>query len=107
MYESSTEHDACGFGFVCDIAGRSSHGIVRDALAVLLNLEHRGASGAERNTGDGAGILVAVPHAFLRSAGESAGLAVPSEPGFAVAMAFLPRDAASREACRGRVEAVL
>ena len=69
LYEPSTEHDACGFGFVCDIAGRPSHGIVRDALTVLVNLEHRGASGSERNTGDGAGILTGIPHAFLRRGG--------------------------------------
>ncbi|HEY5276858.1 MAG TPA: hypothetical protein VIK38_10080, partial [Coriobacteriia bacterium] len=61
LYEPSFEHDACGFGFVCDVAGRPSHGIVRDALTVLVNLEHRGASGSERNTGDGAGILAQVP----------------------------------------------
>ena len=54
LYEPSTEHDACGFGFVCDLAGRATHGIVADALTVLSNLEHRGASGSERNTGDGA-----------------------------------------------------
>ena len=67
LYEPSTEHDACGFGFVADIAGRASHAIVRDALTVLVNLEHRGASGSEANTGDGAGLLLAIPHRFLRA----------------------------------------
>ena len=65
LYEPSFEHDACGFGFVCDIRGRASASIVRDALQVLVNLEHRGATGAEPDTGDGAGLLVQVPHAFL------------------------------------------
>ena len=74
LYEPSTEHDACGFGFVCDIAGRASHRIVRDALTVLVNLAHRGASGSEPNTGDGAGILTGIPHAFLRVAAREAGL---------------------------------
>ena len=97
LYEPSTEHDSCGFGFVADIAGRASHQIVRDALTVLVNLEHRGASGSERNTGDGAGILVALPYGFLGAAAAEAGLIVP-ERGYGVAMMFLPRDAACREA---------
>ena len=65
LYEPSTEHDSCGFGFVADISGRASHAIVRDALTVLVNLEHRGASGSEANTGDGAGLLRRDPHRFL------------------------------------------
>ena len=73
LYEPSFEHDACGFGFVCDIAGRPSHGIVRDALTVLVNLEHRGASGSEKNTGDGAGILIQVPLALPRRGRRRAG----------------------------------
>ena len=106
LYEPSTEHDACGFGFVADIAGRASHQIVRDALTVLVNLEHRGASGSEKNTGDGAGILVALPHGFLGAAAAEAGVALPDR-GYGVAMVFLPRDAASREACRQKFEATL
>ena len=78
LYEPSTEHDACGFGFVVDIAGRASHAIVRDALTVLVNLEHRGASGSEANTGDGAGLLVAIPHGFLRAVAADAGVALPA-----------------------------
>jgi glutamate synthase (NADPH/NADH) large chain len=97
LYEPSTEHDACGFGFVCDIAGRSSHAIVADALTVLANLEHRGATGSERNTGDGAGILVAVPHAFFAAVARDAGIALPAQR-FGVASLFLPRDAPSRDA---------
>ena len=65
LYDPGYEHDACGVGFVVDLKGRPSHAIVRKALQVLLNLEHRGACGAEKNTGDGAGILVQTPHAFL------------------------------------------
>src|SRR5215470_4692193 len=66
LYDPSYEHDACGVGFVVDIKGRKSHAIVRQALQVLKNLAHRGACGCEVNTGDGAGILVQMPDAFLR-----------------------------------------
>ncbi|HEY4751783.1 MAG TPA: hypothetical protein VIH37_00765, partial [Candidatus Limnocylindrales bacterium] len=97
LYEPSTEHDACGFGFVCDIVGRPSHAIVADALTVLVNLEHRGASGSERNTGDGAGILVAVPHGLLVEVAAERGVALPVD-GFGVASLFLPHDEASLDA---------
>src|SRR4051794_21087534 len=103
LYEPSTEHDACGFGFVADVAGRPSHAIVADALTVLVNLEHRGASGSEANTGDGAGLLVAIPHRFLRKVAADAGVAL-RERGFGVAMFFLPRDDASRDGARARFE---
>ena len=102
LYEPSTEHDSCGFGFVADIAGRPSHEIVRDALTVLANLEHRGASGSEKNTGDGAGILVTIPHRFLGGVVAAHGMTLPRS-GYGVGMVFLPRDAASREACRTKV----
>jgi len=107
LYEPSFEHDACGFGFVCDIAGRPSHGIVRDALTVLVNLEHRGASGSERNTGDGAGILAQVPFGFLGTVAADQGLSLPVGGGYGVGMVFLPRDEASRSACEGHVAKVL
>ena len=107
LYEPSFEHDACGFGFVCDVAGRPSHGIVRDALTVLVNLEHRGASGSEKETGDGAGLLVALPHAFLAAVAAEGGLPLPSDDRFGVGMVFLPRDEASRSACVVKVEAAL
>jgi glutamate synthase (ferredoxin) len=107
LYEPSFEHDACGFGFVCDIAGRPSHGIVRDALTVLVNLEHRGASGSERNTGDGAGILAQVPFGFLGTVAAEQGLGLPDAGGYGVGMVFLPRDETSRTACEGHVAKVL
>jgi len=68
VYDPSFEHDACGLGFVVDIAGRRSHAVIARALEVLINLEHRGACGCESNTGDGAGILVQMPDRFLRAA---------------------------------------
>ena len=65
LYDPRYEHDSCGVGFVVHLKNRRSHDIVRDALQILNNLEHRGACGSEKNTGDGAGILVQMPHAFL------------------------------------------
>ena len=69
LYDPRAEHDACGVGFVVHMKGQRSHDIVRKALKVLINLEHRGACGCEANTGDGAGILIQTPDAFLRKVG--------------------------------------
>ncbi len=77
LYDPRHEHDACGVGFVVDIQGRKSHEIVVKALTVLKNLLHRGACGCEANTGDGAGILVQMPDAFLRREAGRAGTALP------------------------------
>ncbi len=104
LYDPRFEHDACGFGFVCDIRGRASHGIVRDALTVLVNLEHRGASGSEQNTGDGAGLTSQLPDRFLRAAADEAGIRLPPPGEYGMGMVFLPRDATSREACQAIVE---
>ena len=98
LYDPRNEHDACGFGFVADIQGRASHGIVEKALEVLLNLEHRGASGADRNTGDGAGILLQTPHALLRAECAKLGLALPAPGRYAAGMVFLPPDPAGQAA---------
>src|SRR6266700_3295400 len=68
LYDPRNEHDACGVGFIVDIKGRKSHGVVQKGLQILLNLLHRGACGCEANTGDGAGILVQMPDRFLRKA---------------------------------------
>ncbi len=99
LYDPSFEHDACGFGFVCDVHGRASHAIVADALSVLVHLEHRGATGSERDTGDGAGLTVQLPRKFLARAAGAAGITLPPADGWAVAMLFLPRDPASEAAC--------
>ena len=99
LYDPTFEHDACGFGFVVDIRGRRSHDIVADALTVLVNLEHRGASGAEKNTGDGAGLTSQLPHAFFVDAAAEAGFALPPDGAYGVGMLFLPRDVGAREAC--------
>jgi glutamate synthase (ferredoxin) len=100
LYDPQHEHDACGFGFVADVKGRASHDIVSKALTVLVNLEHRGAVGAEKNTGDGAGILLQTPHAFFRAEAEKLGLTLPQKPAhFAAGMVFLPPVEAGRAAC--------
>jgi glutamate synthase (NADPH/NADH) large chain len=87
LYDGAHEHDACGVAFIADIHGRRSHSIVADALTALHNLDHRGASGAEVNTGDGAGMLVQVPDAFLRDVVD---FALPKPGAYAVGMVFLP-----------------
>jgi glutamate synthase (NADPH/NADH) large chain len=90
LYDPSLEHDSCGFGFVTDIKGRPSHDIVAKALEVLVNLEHRGATGAEKETGDGAGILLQVPHEFLAGECEKLGFTLPDRGNYGVGMVFLP-----------------
>ena len=107
LYEPFFEHDACGFGFVCDVRGRPSNGIVRDALTVLVNLEHRGATGAEPDTGDGAGLLVQLPHDFLAKKAAALGFDLPAARRYAVGMVFLPHDANARDAIVALVEGQL
>ncbi len=92
LYDPAYEHDACGVGMVADLHGRPDHDIVDRALTVLERLAHRGASGAEVNTGDGAGILVQIPHRFLAGAAEAAGFTLPDAGGYAVGLVFLPTD---------------
>jgi hypothetical protein len=99
LYDPANERDACGFGFVVDIKGRASHDIVEKALTVLVNLEHRGAVGAEKNTGDGAGILLQKPHAFLEAEAVKLGVKLPKPTHYAAGMVFLPPNEAGRAAC--------
>src|ERR671933_294339 len=98
LYDPALEHDSCGFGFVVDIKGRPSHDIVAKSLEVLLNLEHRGATGAEKDTGDGAGILLQTPHAFLSAECKKLGLTLPARGRYGVGMVFLPPSEPGREA---------
>src|SRR5215468_3228340 len=79
LYDPNDERDACGVGFVVDIKGRKSNAIVRKAMEVLINLEHRGACGCEANTGDGAGILIQIPDRFLRRETARLGITLPPE----------------------------
>lgn len=107
LYDPWHEHDACGLGFVVDIARRKTHTIVQQALQVLLSLEHRGASGCEKNTGDGAGILLQIPHQFFASECDRLKITLPSPGQYAVGMVFLPRERESRRQCERQFEAIV
>src|SRR5512139_4007939 len=106
LYDPRFEHDACGIGFVVDAHGRRSHSIVDQAIQVLLNLEHRGACGCEKNTGDGAGILVQMPHGFLADACGEAGFRLPEAGSYGAGLFFLPTDPADRRRCEEIVETI-
>ncbi len=97
LYDPSLEKDSCGVGFIADIKGRKSHQIVTDALSILCNLEHRGAVGADPRAGDGAGILVQIPHEFFARKAKELGFTLPKPGDYAVGALFLPRDTAWRQ----------
>ena len=99
LYDPANEHDACGMGFVAHLHGARSRAIVADALRLLCNLAHRGAAGADADTGDGAGILLQIPHAFLRHECVALGLRLPDAGEYGVGMVFLPRADDQRAAC--------
>ena len=92
LYRPQFEHDACGIGALAHLKGKRSHQMIDDALSVLVNLEHRGGVGLEKNTGDGAGILLQVPHRFFRKEAQKCGHLLPAEGDYGVAMLFLPAD---------------
>ncbi|MCX7097588.1 MAG: glutamate synthase large subunit [Methylococcales bacterium] len=99
LYDPRNEHDACGVGFIVHIKGQKSHTIVSQGLELLRNLTHRGAVGADPFAGDGAGILLQMPDAFLRAECGKQGLSLPAEGEYAVGMVFFPADAANRAVC--------
>ncbi|MDP1636121.1 MAG: glutamate synthase subunit alpha, partial [Gallionellaceae bacterium] len=99
LYDPRQEHDACGVGFVAHIKGKQSHGIVCQGLQILENLTHRGAVGADPLAGDGAGILLQIPDAFLRAQCAAQGVMLPEAGSYGVGMLFLSRDAVIRAAC--------
>ena len=107
LYDASQEHDSCGVGFVVDMKGRKSHTIIRRALTILENLEHRGACGCEENTGDGAGILIQMPDAFLRATCAALGITLPEYGHYGAGLVFLPRDAADAEFCQATFKRVV
>ena len=92
LYDPTQEHDSCGVGFVVNIKGRKSHKLVQQALEVVINLLHRGACGCEVNTGDGAGILLQLPHRFFQKEASRIGMTLPESGAYGVGMIFLPRD---------------
>jgi glutamate synthase (NADPH/NADH) large chain len=96
LFDPALEKDSCGVGFIADIKGRKSHKIVEDALTILVNLEHRGAVGADPRAGDGAGILVQIPHKFFAKQAAALGFSLPPPGRYAVGALFMPHDAAWR-----------
>ena len=107
LYDPRFEHDACGVGFVANIDGAKSHEIVEQGLTILQNLDHRGARGAESNTGDGAGILFQIPHRFFREYWAEQGVELPAPGAYGVGMIFLPLDLEERLLCEQRFEAIV
>src|SRR5213594_3639250 len=107
LYDPKFEHDACGVGFVVNIKGDKSRQIVEQALTVLENLDHRGACGCEENTGDGAGILLQIPHAFFQHACEGLGIRLPEPGQYGVGMIFLPPDRDERQRCEQTLEEII
>lgn len=106
LYDPRHEHDACGVAFVATLTGVASHDIVKKGITALRNLDHRGAAGAEQNTGDGAGILLQVPDAFLRAVTQDAGFELPAQHAYAVGTAFLPADVEQAAKAKDRIEEI-
>ena len=96
LYSREYEHDACGIGFVADIKGRKSHDIVRRGLEVVSRMEHRGAESSDNKTGDGAGIMMQIPHAFYASQIPD----LPDAGQYGTGLIFLPQDVKQAEFCR-------
>src|SRR5665213_477561 len=107
LYDPQFEHDACGLGFVVNIKGRKSHQLVSDALQILVNLDHRGAVGCEPNTGDGAGILIQVPHEFLAAQAAKLGFNLPAPGQYGVGQIFLPKNSAERGAIKTEIAKII
>ncbi|MBC3804922.1 glutamate synthase large subunit [Acetobacterium fimetarium] len=104
LYDPDLEHDACGIGAIVHIKGKKSHHIVEQALTTLVNLQHRGGRGFEQNTGDGAGILIQIPHQFLEKISRKENFVLPQAGDYGLGMLFLPTDAAERKQCEEILE---
>jgi len=107
LYDPQFEHDSCGLGFVVDMKGRKSHQLVSDALKILVNLDHRGAVGCEPNTGDGAGILIQVPHEFFVAEAAKLGFKLPAPGQYGIGQLFLPKNPGEREAIKKELAKII
>jgi glutamate synthase (NADPH/NADH) large chain len=107
LYDPRNEKDSCGVGFIADMKGRKSHKIVQDGIQILLNLEHRGAVGADPRAGDGAGMLVQIPDAFFRKEAGKLGFDLPEPGHYAVGFIFFPRDPEGQAIVREAIEKVV
>jgi glutamate synthase (NADPH/NADH) large chain len=106
MYDPRYEHDACGIGFVASIKGHRSHDIIQKGIQVLINLTHRGACGCDPETGDGAGVLIQIPHKFFVRECATLGFTLPAEGEYGVGMTFLPVEKHQRLQCEGILERI-
>jgi len=100
LYRSDFEHDSCGIGFVANLRGKASHDIIENALTMLTCMEHRGGTGYDVDSGDGAGILVQIPHEFMLEEASKLGISLPAVGDYGVGMLFLPRDEPLAKQCR-------
>ena len=107
LYDPQFEHDSCGVGFVCNIKGKKSHDIVKQGLEVLRRLSHRGATGADPKTGDGAGLLIQFPHEFFVSICQKENINLPKEKECASGLVFLPQDLQERRFCKVTFEKII
>ena len=107
LYHPAHEHDACGIGFVASISGHKSHDIIRKGIQILLNLAHRGACGCDPETGDGAGVLIQIPHKFFARECEKLGFSLPKPGVYGVGMTFLPVEKHQRLQCEGILERIV
>ena len=107
LYHPAHEHDACGIGFVASIPGHKSHDIIRKGIQVLLNLAHRGACGCDPETGDGAGVLIQIPHTFFVRECEKLGFSLPEPGTYGIGMTFLPVEKHPRLQCEGILERIV
>ena len=104
LYDPAREHDSCGVGFVADMKNRKSHDILEKGLQILVNLDHRGAVGADPSLGDGCGVLTQIPHAFFAPECAKLGFDLPPSGHYAIGQFFMPRQAAARRQAREIVE---
>ena len=107
LYDPRYEHDACGAGFICNIKGEKSHDLIEKALEILVNLTHRGATGADAKTGDGAGILMQVPHEFLKTECAKIDITLPEEEHYGVGIVFMPDDKKQQKHCMDVFEQII
>ena len=107
LYNPAHEHDACGIGFVASIRGHKSHDIIRKGIQVLINLTHRGACGCDPETGDGAGVLIQIPHKFFARECAGLGFELPAPGAYGVGMTFLPVEKHQRLQCEGILERII
>src|SRR5450432_1159767 len=107
LYDPSKEHDSCGVGFVADMKNRKSHDILEKGLQILVNLDHRGAVGADPSLGDGCGVLTQIPHGFFAPECAKLGFDLPAQGHYAIGQFFMPRGSEARKQVRAIVEEVV